>query len=182
MSEALSAPRKISLRQVRLLTPDPSKRQGKTATSVAFTLSPQHTDILGNSVRLFSGAHRVSLLNTATATAHCKNCFALGHHHSVCQQKHPTCPLCSKDHAHSAHRCFRKGEPCPRGGHERPITGCCELTPLTYANCKGPHASFDKTCPKKLEAEQTLLDKLKRKAADGVRRTHRGTHSTMETG
>ena len=182
MSEALSNARQISPRQVRLLTPDPSKREGKTATSVVVTLSPQHANILGHSVRLFSGAHRVSVLNTATATAHCKNCFALGHHHSVCKQKHPTCPLCSKDHAHSAHRCFRKGEPCPRGGHERPVTGCCELTPLTCVNCKGPHAAFDKTCPKKLEAEQTLLDKLKRKAADGVRRTHRRTHSTMKTG
>ena len=182
MSEALSAARQISPRQVRLLTPDPSKRQGKTATSVVVTLSPQHVDILGHSVRLFSGAHCVSVLNTATATAHCKNCFALGHHHSVCKQKHPTCPLCSKDHTHSAHRCFRKGEPCPRGGHERPVTGCCELTPLSCTNCKGPHVAFDKTCPKKLEVEQNLLDKLKRKAADGVRRTHRRTHSTMETG
>ena len=181
MSEALSNARQISPRQVRLLTPDPTKRQGKTATSVVVTLSPQHAAILGDTVRLFSAGHGVSVLNTATATAHCKNCFALGHHHSVCKQKHATCPLCAKDHTHSAHRYLRKGEPCPKGGHERPITGCCELTPLSCINCKGQHAAFDKSCPKKLEAEQALLDKLKRKAADGVRRTHRRTHSTMET-
>ena len=182
MSEALSNARQISLRQVRLLTPDPSKRQGKTATSVVVTLSPQHAAILGDTVRLFSAGHCVSVLNTAMATAHCKNCFALGNHHTVCKQKHTTCPLCGKDHTHSAHRCLRKGEPCPKGGHERLITGCCELTPLSCINCKGPHAAFDKSCPKKLEAEQALLDKLKRKAADGVRQTHRRTHSTMETG
>ena len=50
MSEALSNARQISPRQVRLLTPDPTKRQGKTATSVVVTLSPQHAAILGDSV------------------------------------------------------------------------------------------------------------------------------------
>ena len=114
-------------------------------------------------------------------TAHCRNCFALGHHHSVCKQKHATCPLCAKDHTHSAYGCLRKGEPCPKGGHERPVTGCCELTPISCINCKGPHAAFDKSCPKKLEAKQALLEKLKRKAEDGVHCTHRRTHSAMET-
>ena len=84
MSEGLSNARQIPLRQVRLLTPDSTKRQGKTATSVVVTLSTQHADILGHTFRLFSAGHRVSVLNTATATAHCKNCFALGHHHSIC--------------------------------------------------------------------------------------------------
>ena len=118
MSEALSNAWQISLKQVRPLTPNPNKRQGKTATSVVVTLSPQHTTILGDSVRLFSAGHHVLVLNTATATAHCKNCFALGHHHTICKQKHANCPLCAKDHTHSAHRCSHKGEPCPKGGHE----------------------------------------------------------------
>ena len=179
MSEALSNAQQILPKQVRLLTPDPNKRQGKTATSVVVTLSPQHTAILGDSVQLFSAGHRVSVLNTATATAHCKNCFALRHHHTVCKQKHATCPLYAKDHTHSAHRGSRRGEPSPKGGHERPVTGCCELTPLSCISCKGAHAAFDKSCPKKVEAEKALLDKLIRKAADGVRLTHRRTHSTM---
>ena len=182
MSKALSNARQISPRQVRLLTPDHVKRQGKTATSVVVTLTPQHATISGDSVQLFSAGYLVSILNTTTATSHCKNCLALGHHHTVCKQKHATCPVCAEDHTHTAHRCLRKGEPCPKGGHERPVTGCCELTPLSCINCKGPHAAFDNSCPKKLEEEQALLEKLKRKAADGVLRTHRRSHSTMETG
>ena len=179
-TDALSFSANVTPLQVRLLTPDAQKREGKTATTVVVTLSPDHARSLGSTVRLFSRARRVQILRTATATTHCTKCFGLGHHQTVCKQKHDTCPLCAKDHTHKAHKCFRKNEECPRGGHLRAVTGCCDVTPLLCINCKGAHAAFDPTCPKKLAAEEAVMKKLKEKAEAGVHRTHRRAGSNVE--
>src|SRR5437588_4284437 len=161
-------------------SPDAQKREGKTATTVVVTLSPDHARSLGSTVRLFSRARHVQILRTATATTHCTKCFGLGHHQTVCKQKHDTCPLCAKDHTHKAHKCFRKNKECPRGGHLRAVTGCCDVTPLLCINCKGAHAAFDPICPKKLAAEEAVMKKLKEKAEAGVHRTHRRAGSNVE--
>src|SRR5205085_9259718 len=122
-TDALSFSANVTPLQVRLLTPDVQKREGKMATTVVVTLSSDHAQSLGHSVRLFSRARRLQILHTATATTHCTKCFRLRHHQAVCKQKHDTCPLCAKDHTHQAHRCLRKNEECPRGGHLKAVTG-----------------------------------------------------------
>src|SRR5437588_11597645 len=105
-TDALSFSANVTPLQVRLLTLDVQKLEGKTATTVVVTLSPDHARSLGSTVRLFSRARRVQILRTATATTHCTKCFGLGHHQTVCKQKHDTCPHCAKDHTHKANKCF----------------------------------------------------------------------------
>jgi hypothetical protein len=130
----------------------------KTATSIVISVSKEEAETIGTTIRLFSRPRKVSPIHSTNTTAHCRNCYRLGHPHQTCQDKTPTCPICSETHTRSQHRCENPG--CPKEGHLRPTPSCCPSSPPKCRNCFGPHTALEPTCPDKIKAQEELNARL----------------------
>jgi hypothetical protein len=158
MKSAVHFATNVTIASARYLQPDPQVRAQKTATSVVISISKEEALIIGSTIRLFSRVRKVAPIHSTNTTAHCRNCYRLGHPHQTCPDKTPTCPICSGSHTRAQHRCENLG--CPKGGHLRPTPSCCPSSPPKCRNCSGAHTVFDLTCPIKNKAQEDLNARL----------------------
>ena len=108
------------------------------------SVDPDDVDTLLSGIFLFSERRKVERVVQANRYTQCTNCYRYGHASARCAQKHPTCPYCALHHTRSAHRC--QNPTCPKGGHERPVSGCCPTSPPHCPNWGCDHDAFSREC------------------------------------
>ena len=133
----------------RWLTTD-AKRQnsGKGMSSVVLSIAGQHTlQSLGYQYLFVCNSRcRLAKYLPFGPSSQCGNCCKFGHPTTMCQDKHPTCGVCGKEHLTRHHPC-----PAPdcRGG------GYCTHTPVRCVNCQNSlHSSINPLCPTKAKVRQ----------------------------
>jgi hypothetical protein len=154
MKSAVHFATNVTITSARYRQPDPQVRAQKSATSVVISVTKEEASIVSSTIRLFSRVRKVAPIDSTNTTAHCRNCYRLGHPHQTCPDKTPTCPICSGTHTRAQHRCENLG--CPKGGHLRPTPSCCPSSLPKCRNCSGAHTVFDTTFPIKIKAQEDL--------------------------
>ena len=144
LKQSIENAKETMIISARYLNKDRDSRLSKKATSVVVSVDPDDVGKLISGIFLFSERRKVEKGVQANRYTQCSNCYRYGHASARCTQKHPTYPYCALHHTRSAHRC--QNPTCPKGGHEKPVSGCCPTSPPHCPNCGCDHDAFSLEC------------------------------------
>ena len=144
LKRSIENAKETSIISARDLNKDRDSRLSKKETSLVVSVNPDDVERLLSGIFLFSERRKVERVVQANSYTQCTNSYRFGHASARCTQKHPTCPYCALHHTRSAHRC--QNPTCPKGGHEKPLSGCCPTSPTHCRNCGYDHDAYSRGC------------------------------------
>ena len=136
LKQSIENAKETTIISARYLNKDKDSRLSKNATSVVVSVDPDDVGKLISGIFLFSERRKVEKVVQANGNTQSTNCYRYRPAFARCAQKHPTCPYCALHHTRSVHRC--QNPTCPKGGHEKPISGCCPSAKKYLASDASP--------------------------------------------